>query len=136
MAKKMQISDDLVNKHKSSVIFWRFSRKKARVGTFRRDGRVTASIDIIFDLILLKKVISLKNAYINESNCLWTLKIYTVCQFRIEGSHTVMEISLNLMGFTDFFYKEMLNNLISFSSSHTFSFNVLLKASTVWAKKL
>ena len=135
MAKKMQISDDLVNKHKYSVIFWRFSRKKFRVGTFRRDGRVTTSIDIIFGLILLRKVVFLKNTYINESNCL-TLEIYTVCLFRIEVSHTVMEISLNLMGFTDFFYKEMLNNLISFSSSHTFSFNVLLKASTVWAKKL
>ena len=66
----MQISDDLVNKHKSSVIFWRFSRKKVRVGTFRKDGRVTASIDIIFGLILLKKVVSLKNTYINESNCI------------------------------------------------------------------
>ena len=131
----MQISDDLVNKHKYSLIFWRFSREKFRIGTFRRDGRVTASIDIIFGLILLRKVVFLKNTYINESNCL-TLEIYTVCLFRIEVSHTVMEISLNLMGFTDFFYKEMLNNLISFSSSHTFSFNVLLKASTVWAKKL
>ena len=45
-----------------------------------------------------------------------------------------MEISLNLMGFTDFFYKEILTNLISFSSRYTFSLNLLLKASVAWAK--
>ena len=45
-----------------------------------------------------------------------------------------MEISLNLMGFADFFYKEILTNLISFSSRYTFSLNPLLKASVVWAK--
>ena len=41
------------------------------------------------------------------------------------------------MGFTDFFKKEILTNLISFSSSYTFSLdslNLLLKASVVWAK--
>ena len=41
------------------------------------------------------------------------------------------------MGFTDFFYKEILTNLISLSSSYTFSLNslnLLLKASVVWAK--
>ena len=45
-----------------------------------------------------------------------------------------MEIFLNLIGFTDFFYKEMLTSLISFSSRYTFSLNLLLKASAVWAK--
>ena len=38
------------------------------------------------------------------------------------------------MGFTDFFYKEILTNLISFSSRYTFAFSLLLKASVVWAK--
>ena len=38
------------------------------------------------------------------------------------------------MGFTDYFYKEMLTNLISFSSRYTFLLNLLLKASVVWAE--
>ena len=45
-----------------------------------------------------------------------------------------MEISLNLMGFTDFFYKEMLTSISSFSSRYTFSLNLLLRASVVYAK--
>ena len=34
MAQKMQISDFLVKKYKSSKMFFRFSRKKFRVATF------------------------------------------------------------------------------------------------------
>ena len=40
----------------------------------------------------------------------------------------------NLMGFIDFFCKEILTNLISFFSKYTFSLSLLLKASVVWAK--
>ena len=50
-------------------------------------------------------------------------------------SHRLMEISLNLIGFTDFFCKEMLTSLISFSSRNNFSLNLLLKASVVYSKK-
>ena len=57
--------------------------------------------------------------------CRYTLQIYAVCKSRIEISHTLMEISLNIMGFTDFCYKEMLISLISFSSRNTFSLNLL-----------
>ena len=39
-----------------------------------------------------------------------------------------MEITLNLMGFTDFYYKEMLTSLISFSSRNTFSQTPELKS--------
>ena len=39
-----------------------------------------------------------------------------------------MEISLNLMGYTDFFNKELVTSLISFSSRNTFSLNLLLKS--------
>ena len=52
---------------------------------------------------------------------LYTLQIYN-------------EISLDLMGFTDFFYKEILTNLISLSPRYTFSLNLLLKASVALAK--
>ena len=45
------------------------------------------------------------------------------------NSHTLMEIPLNLMGFINFFYKEMLTSLILFSSRYAFSLNLLLKAS-------
>ena len=45
-----------------------------------------------------------------------------------------MEISLNVLGFTDFFYKEILTNLTSFSSRYTFSLNLLLKTRVAWAK--
>ena len=38
-----------------------------------------------------------------------------------------MEISLNVMVFKDFFYKEMLTSLISFSSRNTSSLNRYLK---------
>ena len=55
----------------------------------------------------------------------------TVCKSRVEISHTLMEISLNLMRFTDFFYKEMLTSLILFSSRNTFSLNLILQASAV-----
>ena len=45
-----------------------------------------------------------------------------------------MEISLNLMGFTDFFHKEMLTKLISFSLRNTFSLNLFLKPTVVQAE--
>ena len=38
-----------------------------------------------------------------------------------------MEISLNLLGFTNIFYKEMLISVIWFSSRYTFSLNLSLK---------
>ena len=85
-------------------------------------------------MILLRKVISLKSNYSNESHWLYSLQIYTVQKSRVTIRHTLMEISLNLIGFTGFFYKEMLAGLISFSSSYTFSDNLLLKASVVYAK--
>ena len=44
------------------------------------------------------------------------------------------KLSLNLMGFTDFFYKEMLISLISFSLKNTFSLNLLPKATVVQVK--
>ena len=72
-------------------------------------------------MILLRIIVSLKNIYLNESQWLYTLQKY-------------MEISLNLMDFTDFFYIEISINLISFSSRYTFSLNLLPKASVVWAK--
>ena len=60
------------------------------------------------------------------------LQIYTVCKCRVEISHTLMEItSLNLMGFTDFLYNEMLTSLISYFSRNSFSVNLILKASAV-----
>ena len=46
-----------------------------------------------------------------------------------------MEISLNLMDFKDFVYKEIMINLISFSSRYTFSLNLSLTASVIWAKE-
>ena len=49
------------------------------------------------------------------------------------NGHTLMEISSNF-GFTDFFYKEMLNSLVSFSSRNTFSLDLLFKESIVYAK--
>ena len=59
---------------------------------------------------------------------IYMVQIYTVCKSRVEISHMLMEISSNLMGFTDFFYKEMLTSLVSFSSRNTFSLNLLLKS--------
>ena len=37
---------------------------------------------------------------------IYNLQIYKVWKSQVEISHTLMEISLNLLGFTDFFYKE------------------------------
>ena len=82
----------------------------------------------IYSMILLRKVFSLKNVYINETHWLYNLQIYTVCKCRVEISQMLMEISLNLVGFTDFFCKEMLTSLISFSSRNTFSLNLLPKS--------
>ena len=82
-------------------------------------------------MILPRKIVSQKNIHENESHCLYTLQIYTVWKFLVEISHTHMKITLNLMGFTDFFYKNMFTSLISFSSRNTFSLNLLLKASVV-----
>ena len=87
----------------------------------------------IQSMILLRKVVSLKKIYLNESHWLYTLQIYTVQKSRVVISHTLMEISVNPMSFADFF-KEMLTSLISFSSRYTFSLNLLLKASVVQAK--
>ena len=75
-------------------------------------------------MTLLRKVVS-ENCFCKTFK--WNpLALYTL--------HIYMEISLNLLGFTDLFYKEILTNFISFSSMYTFSFNLLLKASVVWAK--
>ena len=79
-------------------------------------------------MILLRKVVSLKSISINESYWLYTSQIYTVCKPPVEMSQTLGEISLNLMGFTYFFYRQMLTSLISFSSRNTFSFNLLFKS--------
>ena len=75
-------------------------------------------------MTLLRKVVS-ENCFCKTFK--WNpLALYTL--------HIYMEISLNLLGFTDLFYKEILTNFISFSSMYTFSLNLLLKASVVWAK--
>ena len=47
-------------------------------------------------MILLRKIVSLNNVYINESNWLYTLQIYTVCKSRVEISHRLMEMFLIL----------------------------------------
>ena len=56
---------------------------------------------------------------------------FTICkyiQFASLEWKLVIEISLNLIGFTDFFYKVILTSLISFSSRNTFSLNLSLKS--------
>ena len=72
----------------------------------------------ILSMILLRRVVFLKNINLHESHWLYTY----------------VEIFLNLMGFTDFFYKEILTKLISFSSRYTFPLDLLLKAVVVLAK--
>ena len=72
----------------------------------------------ILSMILLRRVVFLKNINLHESHWLYTY----------------VEIFLNLMGFTDFFYKEILTKLISFSSRYTFPLDLLLKAGVVLAK--
>ena len=47
-------------------------------------------------MILLRKIVSLNNIYINESHWLYTLQIYTVCKSRVEIGHRLMEIFLIL----------------------------------------
>ena len=88
----------------------------------------------IQSMILIRKVVSLRNICLNESRRLYTLQIYSFYKSRVATSHTYMEISLNLMCVTDFFYKQMLTSLISFPSGYTFSLNLLLKASVIQAK--
>ena len=85
----------------------------------------------IESMILRKKVVSLKNIYVNENHWVCTLQSYTVWKSLVEITHMLMEISLNLVGFTDFFYKEMLTSLISLSSRNIFWINMLLKTSVV-----
>ena len=47
-------------------------------------------------MILLRKIVSLNNIYINESHWLYNLQIYTVCKSRVEINHRLMEIFLIL----------------------------------------
>ena len=47
-------------------------------------------------MILLRKIVSLNNIYINESHWLYTLQIYTVCKSGVEISHSLLEIFLIL----------------------------------------
>ena len=49
-------------------------------------------------MILVRKVISLNNVYINESHWLYTLQIYTVCKSRVEIGHRLMEIVNKAVG--------------------------------------
>ena len=65
---------------------------------------------------LFRKVVSLKNIYVNESHWLYTLQTYTVCKSAVEMNHMFMEEPLNLIGFTDFLYKYKLTSLNLFSS--------------------
>ena len=81
----------------------------------------------IYSMILLRKW------NINKSHWLHTLQIYTVWKPPVEISHTHGNI-LKSRVFTDFFYKEILTCLISFSPRNTFLLNLLLKASIVYAK--
>ena len=76
------------------------------------------SENCIQSMILRRKVVSLKNIYVNESHWLYTLQIYTVWKSLVEISHTLMEVTLNLMAFTDVFYKEMFT---SFSKDYLFT---------------
>ena len=69
-------------------------------------------------MILLGKIVSVNKIYINESYWLYTLQRYT-----IKINHSFVKISLNLMDFTDLFYKEILTSVILFSSRNTFSLN-------------
>ena len=47
-------------------------------------------------MTLLRKIVSLKNIYINESHWLYSWQIYTVSKSRVEISHRVIEIFLIL----------------------------------------
>ena len=47
-------------------------------------------------MILLRKIVSLNNIYINESHWVYTLQIYTVCKSGVEISHSLLEIFLIL----------------------------------------
>ena len=47
-------------------------------------------------MILLRKIVTLNNIYINESHWPYTLQIHTVCKSRIEIRHKLMEIFLIL----------------------------------------
>ena len=61
MAQKIQISDFLVNKYNSSIIFVDSGKKKFRVGTFSRGARATANIHIFFwPNVTSKFIINLK----------------------------------------------------------------------------
>ena len=52
-------------------------------------------------MILLTKIVSPKNSYINESHWLYTLQIYTVCKSPVEISLRLMEIFLILKRLRD-----------------------------------
>ena len=62
-------------------------------------------------MILLRKVVSRDNIYINESHWPYTLQIYIVCKFWVEISHRLMKIFFILKGWGTiwptlwFFYK-------------------------------
>ena len=47
-------------------------------------------------MTLLRKIVPLKNIYINESHWLYSWQIYTVSKSRVEISHRVIEIFLIL----------------------------------------
>ena len=69
-------------------------------------------------MILLKKVVSLKNIFINKSHWLHTLQIHTICKSLVEIGRKFMEISLNYRDLIDFFNKEMLTSLFSLPSTN------------------
>ena len=66
----------------------------------------------------------------------FALKIKSVCNSRVEIGHMFMSIFLNHIGFTDFFYMEMLISLLSFSSRNAVSQTFWLKRYAVYSKKL
>ena len=59
----------------------------------------------IYSMKLFTKVAPLKNIYMNESNWLNTLQIYSVEKSPLRFSHMFLEEHLNLISFTDFFCK-------------------------------
>ena len=68
-------------------------------------------------MILFKKVVFLKNIFINKNPWLHTLKIHTICKSLVEIGQKFMKVSLNHIDFTDFFDREMLTSSFSFPST-------------------
>ena len=69
-------------------------------------------------MILFKRVVSLKNIFINKSHWLHTLKINTICKSLAEVGQEFMKESFNRTDSTDFLEKKMLTSSFSFPSTN------------------